>query len=205
MTNFTNSTNTGSTRIGTPKNSILSSHSEAFRIKLFVIWLQNNSPRAMEFWEMLGPEGRFDTELSKEVSQNDLRTWVSNWDSYGWALSERAVELLENQIVSDRVEMLRRQIPQLVELQNMAMAYLREKGLQGARNAITAFFQALKLEQLGRGVNLEELEQISKMDDSQLVATLEAMATKGVQIENSDGSLQTEAVTRSIIGGGQDT
>ena len=150
--------------------------SKPFLHKLFYLWYELGQPNGPDFFNHLSPEDRFDVETGKHINKNWITNQIANWRPSAYEMDQQVFDQLRQKAVGDRVELLQRQIPEFQELQEMSLKFLREKGMGSSRNAITAYFKAAAQERLARGVPIEEYEDISGLDEAQILDLLTRLA-----------------------------
>ena len=160
----------------TPSRKRGNKYSKPFLQKLFYLWYELEQPSGAEFFDFLSPEDRFDIETGKHLNKSWLQNQISNWQPSAYEMDQQVFDQLKQKAVGDRVELLQRQIPEFQELQEMSLNFLREKGMGSSRNAITAYFKAAEQERLARGVPIEEYEDISGLDEAQVIDLITRLA-----------------------------
>src|SRR5512139_4190918 len=115
---------------GTPEKNF----SDTYKQQIFSQWYQAGKPGANRLYPQL--EG-VDPYTGGKLSKQTLANWISK-DFHDWAvpLDEEVRANLENSLVAEKVEMLKRHAETGVKMQQLGIQYLEENGVGGSRNAI---------------------------------------------------------------------
>jgi hypothetical protein len=98
----------------------------------------------------------------KQMKENN--GWIERAD----ALNALAIQKVDNQLVNQKAEMLKRQADQALQIANVARDHLLEHGFDTSASAVSALFKATEEERTVRGIS-EFLVKISQMPDEDLM------------------------------------
>ena len=168
--------------------------SEAFRFKLFWMWYQSDQPNPAEFHDYLGAEGRLDPETGQMVGKSAIRNLISDWRSEAYKLDQRVIDRLKSTLVEDRVDMIKRHLPQFVELQTIAMGVLRETKMT-PRTAVQAYFLGIKHEREARGIPIDEFEALDRMGEAEILEYIQRLTGEN-PLENTERTLQAKRASQ---------
>ena len=178
--------------------TIIHNHSDVFRAIIFYKWYttgayQKYTPRRF-YDEILSPADRIDPVDGRTVTYNEVNNLIKNIRAKGWVFDQDLADQIQQQVVSDRVEIIQRQVPILQELQELAVKVLRSDTGEkmSARDAIRLYFEAAREERLARNIDLEDYEKISNMREADLLETMQRLADAGV-IDSADTTEQAQA------------
>lgn len=110
------------------------------------------------------------TEGGRAPKTTTIRRWrkVEMWDWWAEDLDSRAMTIVEDDLVQQKAEMLRRQARAAEELQSMGMDYLRTSSFDSSSSAVQAVIRGAELERTSRGIG-EMIVRMSKMSDEELL------------------------------------
>ena len=141
--------------------------SEDYLEQCFQIWYSANQPTNMNLLQEALPE----TPEGKKPGVAFLRQVR---DTYGWieradALNARAIAKVEETLVTQKSEMLKRQAETAFTIGKLAENYLLSDGFDTSASAVNAIKWAQEEERTVRGVS-EMMIKISKMTPDELMA-----------------------------------
>ena len=98
------------------------------------------------------------------------------WDVWADALDAKAEAIVDDELVNERVLMLKRQAGWGKEMGDKGINYLREHDFDTSASAVSAIVKGVEMERTSRGIS-ERLINLLKMDDESL--TREAVQLLG--------------------------
>jgi hypothetical protein len=174
-------------------------YSPEFKIKVFYHWFNSGQPAFDKFYSTLPKQLKYDGVSGRNLGLVACRNMIDNFRAEAYHLEKEAWKQLQDQIVSDRVEMIKRHLPELMEIQKKSLQVLREEDAISPRIAADLYFKAMEQEQKYRNLNLDEYERVSNMDNSELQAYIQRLADDGVLLDDGlpeddgiDGDLDDE-------------
>lgn len=98
-----------------------------------------------------------------------ISRWRNNemWDLWADDLDARAMTVVEDSLIAQKAEMLKRHADMAHQLQLQGMDYLKEEGFDSSSSAVTAIIKGAELERTARGIG-EMIVKMAQMDDTQL-------------------------------------
>lgn len=151
-----------------------------YRLATYMLWYNSGKPSAEVLHRALRP----DPNSGIKPNVSTLRIWIK--DSFiptALETDERVADEVNQAMVSQRIEMLDRHAEIAKEMQEMALAYLRENGLGSSRNALTALIQGVEMEHNARIIPTDILAKLGTMSDSKLLETFTDMLNGGQILE----------------------
>ena len=154
-------------------------YTETYKESCFQAWYSAGCPGKIPQVRDIIPED----EYGRKPSHRLLRLWRDEmgWDWRRDVLDAKAIEIVDDELVQQRVLMLREQAAKGRNLQKMGMEYLEEVGFDSSSSAVSAVIRGAELERSSRGLS-DTLLKLSKMSDEQLtreVASLLERASPG--------------------------
>jgi len=154
-------------------------------------WYAAGKPNDAKSWLDATPEDN----LGRKPHIETLRKWRRNelWDLWADDLDVKAMTLVEDSLVLEKVEMLKRHAKDAMDLQAMAMDYLRGNEFDTASSAVSAMIRGAELERTSRGIG-DLILKMAKMDDTALtseIMTLIQRASENDQIIDADPAENT--------------
>ena len=137
-------------------------------------------------WYLAGrPDSRYqivkilpEDELGRVPNDSTVSLWRDEmgWDVWADALDAKAEAIVDDELVNERVLMLKRQASVGKELQDKGINYLRDNGMDTSASAISAIKAGVDMERTSRGIS-ERLINLLKLSDEEL--TREAVQLLG--------------------------
>lgn len=126
-----------------------------------------------------------------------LRGWRDKyfWDVRADDLDAKASNIIEDELVSGRVMMLKEQASRGRELQVKGLDFIRIKGFDTSASAISAVFKGADLERISRGLS-QRLVRLANIDDDKLLLEIAKAMEEAVdsgeildmeEVEDTDG------------------
>lgn len=100
---------------------------------------------------------------------------ITSWrDEYGWdiradELDAKAQALVDDELVNQRVLMLKEQASRARELQKMGIEHLRDEGFDSSSSAVAAVIKGAELERESKGLSTQ-IVKMFKLDDEKLIS-----------------------------------
>lgn len=161
-----------------------------YRDVAFGVWYKNGRPSPDSLSRLL----RDDQGNSPQPTT--LRRWMEEgyWHERAELVDLKAAQQFDNELATQRMEMMSRQAQLAQELQVMGMEYLRKNGIDNVANAIKAMSLGFEQEQKSRGVGSVAKIMISSDEEikkklSEFVARLtpESIEAEINDVEEDDG------------------
>lgn len=147
--------------------------SDEFALSLFFDWQDyvakgNTDVRA--YYDERRENGRMVDPVTHSImSYQTFYNHVKRWKAEIVLADDEFRKQLNNNIVNERVNaVMKRFIPQLRELQQLAFNQIIKEGYDNSANAVTAYKAFMELEINLMGIPIEGYERINKMNDDQL-------------------------------------
>lgn len=162
--------------------------SEDYRRGLFNQWYLANQPSCDELFSNLTKEARYDQFSGRTLTKVTLSRMIQNFRTEGFMEDQETLSQLRSSIANTRAEMMKRQLKELKEIQELALTRIKKADMT-AGVAVTAYFKALREEQLGRGIDLEEYDRINNLSEEQVITLLRELGEKNL-FDNTDTEKQ---------------
>lgn len=139
--------------------------SDEYKEKCKTAWYADGRPAQFERIHAIIPED----ERGRKPIIRTLRQWKKDmmWDFWADDLDSRALAIVEDTLISKKVEMLKRHADMGQELQLRGMSYLKETGFDTSSSAVSAIIKGSELERTSLGIG-EMFEKMAKMTDGEL-------------------------------------
>lgn len=169
-----------------PKKEEWVSYTDEYKQLIKTSWYAAGKPSDAKDWMDATPED----EKGRKPHIETLRKWRRNemWDMWADELDVKAMTLVEDSLVLEKVEMLKRHAKDAMDLQALAMKYLKDSDFDTASSAVSAMIRGAELERTSRGIG-DLILKMAKMDDSALtneIMTLIQRASENDQIIDVD-------------------
>ena len=150
--------------------------SEAYKDACRKSWYMAGRPAGKLNLEKCIPED----ELGRKASTHVIVAWrrEQTWDVWADMLDARAEAIVDDQLVNERVLMLKRQASIGKEIQEQAIEYLREEGFDTSASAVNAITRGAELERTSRGIS-ERLLNLLKLSDDELTREAVQLLNRG--------------------------
>jgi hypothetical protein len=148
----------------------LTAFTPAYEQKCFAVWFELGRMGYAKIIDKL-PED----EYGRKPSRNVFLSWrnTNDWDGRADEIEAKAAMVVDDELLNDRIIMVKQQAARAKELQEYGMDYLREEGFDSAASAVSAVIKGAELERQSRGLgNL--LMKMSEMDNEKLQGTVNA-------------------------------
>lgn len=140
-------------------------YTEEYKEICFQAWYLAGRPSAVGRIRDILPE---DVNGRKPVvSMIDAWRKDRMWDFRADDMDAKALAIVDNDLVMQKVEMLRRHAERARTLSEKAMTFLVEDGFDSSASAVNAYFRGTEEERLTRGIG-DMIVKMSKMSDADL-------------------------------------
>ena len=150
----------------------------------FVIYTDSYKEACFQAWYAAGKptlvkdllEALPEDEHGRKPHQDVVRRWrnADNWDIRADGLDARVNRQIEDTLVSQKVEMLKKQAQRARQLQEDGMEYLAENGFDSSSSALTAIFKGADLERSSLGLS-DAILKLAQMNNDELMAETQKM------------------------------
>jgi hypothetical protein len=154
-----------------------------YKDKLFLDWFSKGKPGYV-IYHRLAP---VDELTQKKPTTYTINEWmIEEWKPRAELLDEQIKAELEDIVVKEKVEMLRRHAKIGTELTDKALKYLREHKFTSSNTALRAIVQGVRIERESRGIP-EALEKMSSQTDEDLLEDVKSILDKStVKLEPNE-------------------
>lgn len=168
-----------------------------FRLGVFHYWYTNGEPNYKELYALLDDEGLlYDPESGFSVSKGTLKYWVNEiFKTVGALYDEDFMEQYKEKLITDRMIMWKRHEERLLKIQELSFEFIETHGLENSRNALSAFFDSVKLEREMRGIPIKEFESISKKSNDELIEDFKELVNQISRDADTEAELRKKKVT----------
>lgn len=156
-------------KVKTPKTirNLVLPYTTEYQDTCFALWYKAGKPVSIEKILTIIPEDYQGRRPFKAL----LYKWVQDWKLRGDALDAEASNILDKDLIGERVAMLERQAQIGVQLQQMGEKYFLDNDLNDPAVALRAIVQGVNIERNSRGLSVA-LQRISSMSDEALQTEL---------------------------------
>lgn len=167
------------------KKELFQHYTEDYKQIVKQTWYQAGKPSCAKLYELIQPD-----ENNNTPSVHTLTIWRRDdlWDVWADELDVKAMTLVEDNLIMQKVEMLKRHAEDAAQLQELGLKYLKEKEFDSSSAAVSAVIRGAELERTSRGVG-ELILKMAKMDDGALkneIMSLIQRASENNQIIDAD-------------------
>lgn len=168
-------------------SSLITSYTPAYKESVFALWYSSNKPSAAKLSGMVP-----DDESGRKPAASLISKWMEDGDWYVRAdiLDERASESLEKVLVTDRVEIFKKQAEIGKKLQEIGMRYIESDDFK--LNAITALkmvVEGAQLEKESVGLTIA-LTKIYSLGDSDIQSEIKKLLAKADKEDVVEGDVE---------------
>lgn len=156
-------------------------YTEAYKLQVFQIWYARGKPTAKHLMGLM----EADPIRGDKPSYETLNGWIfQEFAPHAEQLDAEVVHRMEALAVEEKVAMLRKHTEIAIEMQEMALKYLREhQNDLKVPNAVRLLVAGIEGERASRGIP-QALEKMIDLSDEQLVKQLTDLVVSGsVEIE----------------------
>ena len=165
-----------------------------YKEKCFITWYSAGRPPYPSRIQELVPID----EYGRKPSTLAIKAWMRSdtWEIRADELDSKAMVLVENELITQKAEMLRRQAETGFTLQHLGMQYLISGSFDSSSAAVQAVIRGAELERSSRGIG-EVWTKMAKMTDAELEqeiikqltrATDAGQIIEGEEVEDTDSS-----------------
>lgn len=168
-------------------------YTDEYKEICFTTWYSMRQPTNMDRLRDAIPE----TIDGRKPTSVFLRKWRDEcgWNERADALNALAVQKVEEQLINQKADMLRRQAAQAYEIAQKAREHLLENGFDTSASAVNALFKATEEERIVRGVS-DMMVRISKMSPEELMKEAAKLLKRNSEV--IDGVVEEEDADESI-------
>lgn len=140
-------------------------------------WYSAGRPTSAREWLEITP---FDS-IGRKPTIQLLRKWKLDldWDLWADPLDAKALAVVEDDLVTKKVEMFRRHAEQAVALIESGSDYLKEHGHDSSASAVTAIVKGIQLERESVG-GAEMSVKLASMDNSEVIDELKKTLQRAI-------------------------
>jgi hypothetical protein len=175
------------------KKELFQQYTDEYKTIVRQTWFQAGMPSAEKLYSLISPD------VNNNIpSVHTLSIWRRDqlWDIWADELNSRAMTIVEDNLIMQKVEMLKRHANDAAKLQELGLAYLKENEFDSSSAAVSAVIRGAELERTSRGIG-ELIQKMAKMDDGALkneIMTLINRASENDQIIDADLSSEDDPV-----------
>lgn len=152
-------------------------HSEAYKIQIRALWYQHGCLPARKAIELnvFPPD-----EQGNVVSESALGHWIgddSSWHEWRDVMDAELSVKVENELLRDRMEIIKEQLKQSREIRNEAAEHIINKGFDSSAAAVSAFFKSTA-EERGLMQIQKVIEDLSKLETTALQKKFKELAER---------------------------
>lgn len=166
--------------------------------QIFTIWYGAGRPN--QIYKILDKLPK-DNLTGRIPDVSSIQKWriKYGWDAQADELDEKALVLVQNDLIQRKADMLSRQADIGFQLQYLGMAYLVSGSFDSSASAVQAIKVGAELERSSRGIS-DLIMKISKMSDDELQqeilnqisrASESGQIVEGEEVDTGDGEVDT--------------
>lgn len=143
----------------------LTAYTPQYKESCFQVWYSLGRPKNLKAcMDKFPPD-----EYGRKPTSKFLNVWKKQlgWDAKADTLDNKAMVIVENDLVTRKAEMLRKQAAVGFDLQQMGMEHLKAHGFDSASSAVNAVIRGAELERSSRGIG-ELMVRMATMTDAEL-------------------------------------
>lgn len=159
-------------------------YSEEYKNQVFAIWYLHGHTKIGSLLDFIEPDDR-----GRTPNPTTIQKWreQGGWDARSQQLDIEVQQKTDRELVSLRMEMMKRHAKKAEEIQEMSFAYLQETGFDSSASAVSALFKAFDEEKKSRGMEIA-LTQVFTMNDENLQKTMNRLLGRVRGIGNEEDS-----------------
>ena len=140
-------------------------YTEDYKNKCFIEWYTNKRPASPAKTREIIPVD----EKGRKPNYPMISRWMKEleWNEKADEMDAKAMILVEDILVNQKADMLKRQAIDAFALANAAREYLLTDGFDSSASAVNAYFKATEEERVTRGIG-EFIKKVSAMSNSDL-------------------------------------
>lgn len=140
-------------------------YTEEYKEICFQSWYRAGRPSGYNQIREAIPKDKYGRKPVKSM----IDAWRQNlmWDFRADDLDAKALAIVDNDLVMQKVEMLRRQATNAKKWQDKSLEFLEKEGFDSSASAVNAYFRGSEEERLTRGIG-DMIVKMSKMSDADL-------------------------------------
>ena len=155
----------------------------------FRTWYAAGRPPNTRAVELLPPD-----EFGRKPAVATFDKWRTGllWDFRADDLDTRAIAIADEDLVLQKVEMLKRHADEARRISDSALTMLLKDGFDSSASAVNAYFRATEQEQKARGIS-ELISKMSKMTNEELQEKIRDMLRRGNENDQIVEVVDTES------------
>lgn len=160
------------------KPRIYAAYTEHYKTLCKHAWYAHGRPdRIGEILSLL-PED----ELGRKPNIPAINKWRNEqiWDAWADEMDAKAELIAEDELVNQRLVMLKRQASIGAELQTKAIDHLREHGFDTSASAVSAIKLGIATERTSKGIS-DRLVKLAELSDEQLTIEAQKLLDKALE------------------------
>lgn len=168
-------------------SNLITSYNPAYKESVFALWYSSNKPSAAKLSGMVP-----DDESGRKPAASLISKWMEDGDWYVRAdiLDERASESLEKVLVTDRVEIFKKQADIGRKLQEIGMEYIESDDFKiNALTALKMVIEGAQLEKESVGLTIA-LTKIYSLGDSDIQSEIKKLLAKADKEDVVEGDVE---------------
>jgi len=153
-------------------------YSEHYKTVCKAFWYSLGRPDKMaQFAKDVPPD-----EFGRKVGYETLKAWRQEflWDAWADSLDAEAEKVVEDELVNQRIIMLRKQSALGAELQIKAIEHLRSSGFDTSASAVSAIKLGVDIERTSKGIS-DRLVRLTKMTDEELSGEAQKLLERAME------------------------
>lgn len=157
-----------------------------YREKVFYIWYNQGRPSGSYLINHISPEL---DERKRIPTVSLLKKWIaSEFNIRAKELDDAVKRELDNRLIAEKVEMLKRHAELGLQMQDMAINFLNENvDTLSAPAAVRMLVEGVRIERESRGIPAA-IDKMMNMSDEQLMKEVQGLITEGSTLEELDAS-----------------
>jgi len=161
------------------EHSTQRSYNPDYKLRLYTLWYNSGKPSAKQFRKsIVEPDPYVGTVPAVSI----LSAWIhKEWGNAAQELDVQVNQQLEQTMVMEKLEVLKRHADIAKKMQDMAITYLDEHGPGSSRNAIEMLVKGLDIERNSIGAP-SQLARISEMSNEDLMDELKRLVSDNSSI-----------------------
>lgn len=157
------------------KQKITRPYTDHYKVACRDAWYKAGRPSNPSTILEVAPEDEYGRKPGNQLIPDWRREMM--WDVWADALDARAEAIVDDDLVNERVLMLKAQASRGKELQEQGIEYLRNSGHDTSASAVRAIVQGAELERTSRGIS-ERIVKLHKMSDEALTMEAQKLLSK---------------------------
>jgi len=147
-----------------------------------------------------------DPNVGKKPAIETLSRWSRDldWQRRAVDLKQRAIEKLDQELITKRTEMLQRLAIDAKDVQQMALQYIKETGFDSSASAVQAWVKAAQLERETLGADIT-LSRVASMTNQEVSKKLTSLLNKKLGLADVVDGEVTDLEDENAVSNPEDT